>query len=255
MVKVKKDSLGDRMKAYEACTQTSIPRRTYSVIRLDGRAFHSYVKKIKASKPFDETLMSHMDATAKYLCENIQGAAFAYVQSDEISILITDFDKVDTQAWFGGNVQKQVSIAASMATAYFNAYRPWVDSPHDALFPKALAMFDARVFIIPDPVEVYNCFLWRVRDWERNSIQMLSRSQYSHKELQGKKVSDMHELLHKKEKNWAKLPDHIKRGRLITRLFDPKKPEDKGAWSIIPMFKLPEEKAKFQSLIPTPGYE
>lgn len=246
MAKVKKDSLGDRMKGYEACTQTHIPRRTYSIIRLDGRAFHSYVKKIKATKPFDLELMAKMDLLAKHLCENIQGAQFAYVQSDEISILLTDFDKVDTQAWFGGNVQKQVSIAASMATAYFNSFNMHGDP---------LATFDARVFMVPDPVEVYNCFLWRVRDWERNSIQMLSRSKYSHKELQGKKVTDMHELLYKKNTNWAKLPDEIKRGRLITRLYDPNKAEDRGSWSSVPMFKLPEEKAKFQQLIPTPGYE
>lgn len=245
-----KDSLGDRMKGYEFCTQTHIPRRTYSILRLDGRAFHSYVKKIKASKPFDKMLMDHMDATAKYLCENIQGAQFAYCQSDEISILLTDFDKVDTQAWFGGNVQKQVSIAASMATAYFNIYRPWIQSHHDAIAPQALATFDARVFVIPDPVEVYNSFLWRVRDWERNSIQMLSRSKYSHKELQGKKVSDMHELLHKKDTNWAKLPDEIKRGRLIWRPAG----TDAG-WHVTAMFKLPEQKAELQALIPTPGYE
>jgi tRNA(His) 5'-end guanylyltransferase len=237
--KTSKDSLGDRMKAYEAVTQNVLPRRTYAVMRLDGRAFHSYVKKIKAEKPFDHNLMNKMDGLAQYLCENIQGAQFAYVQSDEISILITDFEKVDTQSWFGSNVQKMVSISASLATAYFNSF----NSPGDPI-----AMFDSRVFTIPDPVEVYNCFLWRVRDWERNSIQMLARSSYSHKELQGKGRSDMHEMLHKKEKNWAKLPDDIKRGRLIVRGED-------GSWKTQAMFKLPEQKKEFQDLIPFPGYE
>jgi len=247
-MKYAKDSLGTRMKEYEACTQTTIPRRTYSILRLDGRAFHSLTKKIKAEKPFDTRLMEHMNNTAKYLCENIQGAQFAYVQSDEISILLTDMDKVDTQAWFGGNVQKQVSVSASLATAYFNAYRPWIDSAFDAVSPKVLATFDSRVFVVPDPVEVYNCFLWRVRDWERNSIQMLARSKYSHKELQGKKSAEMHELLHKKETNWAKLPDEIKRGRIICRNLH-------GEWQIQAMYKLPEQKADFQKLIPVWGYE
>lgn len=237
--KTSKDSLGDRMKAYEAVTQTSLPRRTYAVMRLDGRAFHSYVKKIKATKPFDLELMAKMNMLAQYLCEKIQGAQFAYVQSDEISILITDFEKVDTQSWFGGNVQKMVSISASEATAYFNSFNSHGDP---------IATFDSRVFTIPDPVEVYNCFLWRMRDWERNSIQMLARDSFSHKELQGKGRSDMHEMLHTKQKNWAKLPDDVKRGRLIKR-------SSEGGWETVAMFELPKQKEAFQKLIPVPGYE
>lgn len=248
MKKNNKDTLGDRMKSYETVSRLTLPRRTYAVMRLDGRAFHSYVKKIGAKKPFDEDLMEHMNATAKYLCENIQGSQFAYVQSDEISILITDFEKVDTQAWFGGNVQKMVSISASLATGFFNAYRPWVKDAYDAIAPMAIANFDSRIFVIPDPVEVYNCFLWRLRDWERNSLQMFSRSIYSHKDLQGKGRGDMHEMLHQKNKNWAKLSAEIKRGRLISRNKD-------GKWDIKAMFDLPKQKSKFQKLIPSPGYE
>ena len=246
--KSNKDSLGDRMKEYEACSRLVTPRRTYTMMRLDGRAFHSFTKKMKVAKPFDKMLMDHMDATAKHLCENVQGAQFAYVQSDEISILLTDFDKVDTQAWFGGNVQKQVSISAAIATAYFNAYNPFNNSAYDVANPPVLATFDSRVFVIPDPVEVYNCILWRVRDWERNSIQMLARSKYSHKELQGKGRADMHELLHKKETNWANLPAEIKRGRLIRRDAD-------GKWVMIPMYKFPEQKEEFQKLSPVWRYE
>jgi tRNA(His) 5'-end guanylyltransferase len=249
--KTSKDSLGDRMKAYEAVTQTVLPRRTYAILRLDGRAFHSLVKKIKAEKPFDMRLIDLMNRTAQFLCQNIQGAQFAYVQSDEISILLTDFEKVDTQSWFGGNVQKMVSISAAMATSFFQTklfYGSGFDLSKSWDDGAPFAMFDSRVFVIPDPVEVYNCFLWRTRDWERNSIQMLARSNYSHKELQGKGRSDMHEMLHKKDKNWAKLPDDIKRGRLIKR-------NAEGGWETVPMFKFPEQKEELQNLIPTPGYE
>lgn len=246
--KTSKDGLGDRMKTYEAVTQMVLPRRTYAILRLDGRAFHSLVKKMKAEKPFDMKLMDLMNRTAKYLCENIQGVQFAYVQSDEISLLLTDFEKVDTQSWFGGNVQKMVSISAAMATSFFQTKLIFGGFNLDWDNGAPFAMFDSRVFIIPDPVEVYNCFLWRVRDWERNSIQMLSRSIYSHKDLQGKRREDMHEMLHKKDKNWAKLPDEIKRGRIIQR-------NAEGSWAVLPMYKLPEQKATFQALIPSPGYE
>ena len=177
-----------------------------------------------------------------------KGAQFAYVQSDEISILLTDFDKVDTQAWFGGNVQKQVSISAAIVYGLLQCLQPIQQFSYDAANPPVLAISDSRVFVIPDPVEVYNCILWRVRDWERNSIQMLARSKYSHKELQGKGRADMDELLHKKETNWANLPAEIKRGRLIRRDAD-------GKWVMIPMYKLPEQKEEFQKLIPVWGYE
>ncbi len=243
-----RDSLGDRMKLYEATTRFTLPRRTHIIIRLDGRSFSSYTKKVKAEKPFDESLMWHMDMTAKFLCSEISGAQMAYVQSDEINILITDFDKVDTQQWFGGVVQKMASVSASMATAYFNAYSPYITDVYTALNPLALGTFDSRVFTIPDATEVYNLFLWRLRDWERNSLSMFARSFYSTKELHGKKSADMHEMLHKKDKNWADLPNQIKRGRLIKR-------NEAGVWESVAMFALPHQKAEFQKLIPAPGYE
>ena len=91
-----------------------------------------------------------MDETAKYLCENIQGAKFAFVQSDEISILLTDFDKLQTDAWYNGNIQKITSISASLATAKFNELRP-----------NKIALFDSRVFTITSNIEVENYFIWR----------------------------------------------------------------------------------------------
>ena len=120
---MKKFSLGDRMKEfYEKPQQTRLQRRTYTIIRIDGKAFHTYTRGLK--KPFDEDFVHHMNETAVFLCKNIQGAKVAYVQSDEISIVLTDFDKISTSAWFGGNVQKIVSISSSLATARFNQLRP-----------------------------------------------------------------------------------------------------------------------------------
>ena len=162
-------------------------------------------------RPYDERFMNAMNHTAMHLCLDIQGAVMAYVQSDEISILLTDFDKITTDAWFDGQVQKIVSVAASMATGYFNAYLN-----HDlGKAEQKMAFFDARVFTIPDPVEVENYFVWRQKDAIRNSLAMTAQSLYSHKKLHGKSQADMHEMLYAKGKNWNDLPDGFKRGRTI----------------------------------------
>lgn len=204
------DSLGDRMKRYEKAGASQLYRRIPVIMRLDGRAFHTFTKKY-CERPFDQWFQTAMYQTTKTLLTEIQGAKCAYVQSDEITILITDFDRLNSEAWFNYNVQKMCSIGASIATVAFNnnfamqagksnpnlAYRS--DHPSDRL----LAQFDARVFNIPKE-DVANNFIWRQKDWLRNSIQMYCRSFFSHKELEGKKQADMHEMLHGIKKNWAK---------------------------------------------------
>ena len=237
MSKYEKDSLGSRMKRYESVTQNYLTKRCLAIVRLDGRSFHSYTKKIKAEKPFDLNLMKQMDETAIHVCQDVS-AVFGYVQSDEISLLISDIENIDKQLIFDGNVQKIVSTTAARASVFFN---------HIAKENSPLATFDSRVYNISDPIEVYNYFLWRTRDWERNSLQMLSRSFYSHKELHGKKREDMHEMLHAKEINWAKLASEIKRGRLILK-------DENNKWISQAMFELPKEKDKLQAKIPVHGY-
>ena len=166
-----KDDLGTRMKTqYEQRTRTWLPRRTYTIIRLDGKAFHTFTRGME--RPYDERFMNAMDYTAMHLCLDIQGAVMAYVQSDEISILLTDFDKITTDAWFDGQVQKIVSVSASMATAFFNSYINYDTDDSQ----KKMAFFDARVFTIPDPVEVENYFVWRQKDAVRNSLAMHAQS-------------------------------------------------------------------------------
>ena len=117
-----KDSLGDRMKDhYENRTRYLLPRRTYTILRIDGKAFHAYTKDCE--RPYDSFFSEDMDFTAVTLCKQIEGTQIAYIQSDEISILLTDFADNQTQAWFDGNLQKLVSISASIATAHFNSFR------------------------------------------------------------------------------------------------------------------------------------
>lgn len=224
MTQHKKDSLGDRMKAqYEVRSQTYLPRRTYAIIRLDGKAFHTYTRGLQ--RPFDEGFMRDMDETAIALMAHVQGAKVAYVQSDEISIVLTDFDQVTTDAWFDGNVQKIVSISASIATANFNAQRP----------KGGMAFFDSRVFIIPDPVEVENYFIWRQQDATRNSIQMAAQSMFSHGSTQNQDCNVLQErMFTEKGVNWNDYPDGFKRGRAVVKRNEWKPFTPKGGLSFTP---------------------
>lgn len=202
---MKSDSLGDRMKNYyENRSRHYLTRRTPVIIRLDGKAFHTFTRH--CLKPFDTHFAHAMDSTAHFLLCNIQGAKMAYVQSDEISILVTDFDKLETDAWFDYNIQKMCSVSAAMASTYFSV----MGNPCPS-HPQKLAYFDSRVFNIPKE-EVVNYFRWRYMDWLRNSIQMLAQSLYSHKELAGKKKADLHEMCFQKGVNWADSPDRFKNG-------------------------------------------
>ena len=225
----KKDSLGDRMKEnYENRSKTYLTRRTPVIIRLDGKAFHTFTRGMK--KPYDEIFHNTMNATMKYLCENIQGCKLGYTQSDEITLLLTDYDTLSTDAWFDYNVQKICSVAASMATMAFNKYfeqfsMDYLDSVMglqdfdiedkylEVLYSKyGIAMFDARCFNIPEE-EVTNCFIWRQQDATRNAIQMLGQCNFSHKELHGKSCNDIQDMLMlQKGINFNDMPTEFKRG-------------------------------------------
>jgi tRNA(His) 5'-end guanylyltransferase len=221
------DTLGDRMKDfYEDRYRINLPRRTYTIIRIDGKAFHTYTKGLQ--RPFDAGLIEDMNETTAYLCKNIQGAKLGYVQSDEISIIVTDFDELGTHAWFDNNMQKMASIAASLATAKFNQLRmarsTWEGSDiagsldQDDIENFKLAMFDARVFQIPFIDEVVNYLIWRQQDATRNSISSVAQSLYSHKELHNKSTDDMQEMIFQKGINWNDYSYREKRGTVIARV-------------------------------------
>ena len=203
-----KDSLGDRMKGYENISRIYLTRRTPIIIRIDGKAFHSFTRGFV--RPFDDILVKSMQNTAKYLCENIMGCKLAYTQSDEISLLLVDYEKIETQAWFDNNLQKMVSVAASMATMVFNRFfreemdkDPTIPSVRYNWYTAAInkgAMFDARAFLLPKE-EVNNYFVWRQQDATRNSIQMVAQSNFSHKELQGKSCNVLQDMLYEQKRH------------------------------------------------------
>ena len=215
-------ALSTRMKEnYENRSKQYLTRRTPTIIRLDGKAFHTYTKGL--SKPFDEGLIEDMQETTKFLCQNIQGCKMGYTQSDEITLVLTDYDTFETSAWFDYNVQKMTSISASIATAKFNQLRirREYDESKGTVTPYStdliLAYFDSRVFQIPEKEEVVNCLIWRQRDAEKNSISMLAQSLYSHKELHKKNSSDMQEMCFQKGHNWNDLHFSKKRGSFIVK--------------------------------------
>ena len=224
------DELGIRMKTYyEQIPKTKLMRRTPVAIRLDGKAFHTFTRGFE--KPFDEVLGNAMRETMKYLCENIQGCVFGYTQSDEITLILVDYRKLNSDAWFDYEVQKMCSISASMATMKFNKifyqnFTQWKDklfNCKDIEYANKLldaycvaiekgAMFDARCFNIPKE-EVANLIYWRQLDASRNSIQMVGQAYFSHNELQHKSNSNIQDMLMEKHQiNWNDYPTHLKRG-------------------------------------------
>ena len=234
----KKDSIGDRMKEfYENRTRYFLPKRTYTLIRIDGKAFHTYTKGL--NKPFDLKLINDMDETAKYLCKNIQGAKFAFVQSDEISILLTDFETITTEGWFNGNIQKMASVSSSLATAKFNELRP-----------NKLALFDSRIWTIPQNIEVENYFIWRQQDATRNSILSVAQSLYSHKEIMNKKCSELQEIIFQKGINWNTYDLKLKNGRLVFKETYKKQDSERTEWISIGAETFTQNRDILSNLIP-----
>ena len=195
--------LAVRMKGYENVQRNYLTGRMPVLIRVDGKSFHTFTRGME--RPFDHVLINAMWETAKYLCANIMGAKIAYVQSDEITVLLTDYDTLQTQAWFDKNVVKMISISASMATMAFNKAFNDLASSDTHRNKAGTAVFDSRVFTIPKE-EVCNAFIWRQQDATRNSQQMLGQAHFSHKQLNNltcKQIQD--KLMLEKSINWNDL--------------------------------------------------
>lgn len=264
-----KDALGDRMKKYEYVSRTYLTPRTPVIIRIDGKAFHTFTRGFQ--KPFDGVLVKTMQETMKFLCENIQGCVLGYTQSDEITLVLVDYKKINSCAWFDYNIQKCASVAASMATMAFNKffYKNIDDYANTedvltslygndrlsrektrsylSILQKALskgAMFDARVFNIPKE-EVTNCILWRQNDATRNSIEMVGHANFSQNQLHKKSCNEIQDMLMlQKGINWNDFPTTLKRGSCCKRIVvsEPDEAEFKtrNRWVIdneIPIFK------------------
>ena len=255
-----RDDIGTRMKNfYEQIPKTKLMRRCPVAIRIDGKAFHTYTRHFK--RPFDSVFMRAMQETMKYLCENIQGCVLGYTQSDEITLILVDYEKINSSAWFDYEVQKLCSVSASMATMRFNQVFARLvqevkeEGTEDPQYIKVLdkacetgAMFDSRCFNIPKE-EVTNLIYWRQLDASRNSIQMVGHANFSQKQMHGKSTSDIQDMLMlEKNINWNDFPVACKRGSCCIRgqadedpsRTDDSRTENSRGWMIdndIPIFK------------------
>lgn len=249
-----KDSLGNRMRGYENVNRNYLLKRTPVILRLDGKTFHTFTRGFK--KPFDDILVKTMQGTMKYLCENIQGCVLGYTHSDEITLVLIDYKKLNSCGWFDYNIQKCASISASMATMAFNkefknqvaAYKErqpklWLsikDNYYQTLYAatKKGAMFDSRVFNVPKE-DVINCILWRQNDATKNSINMVGHANFSQNQLHKKSCNEIQDMLMlQKGINWNDFPTHLKRGSCCIKVVDEQ--TNRSRWIIdteIPIFK------------------
>lgn len=261
MGKFDKDSLGNRQKAYEAVYKQTLVQKTPIVIRIDGKAFHSFTKKM--AKPFDDLIIDTMQKTMLELCKDLATCKFGYTQSDEITLVCICDDVIRTEGLFKYKAQKIISIVASKATKYFNKifyenvqklennpkeYKNVVDINiyKNKLFE---AEFDCRVMNIPE-WDVINNIIWRQQDATRNSIQMLGQAYFTQKELEKKNCSEiMDKLMNEKNINWNNLEIYKKRGSCCYRKENDKK---RKKWIIdknMQILTTPEAKEKFTKIL------
>lgn len=226
------------MRGYEQ--KIKLPENLPVIVRLDGRSFHTLTRGMK--KPFDLNFISMMNDVATALCKEVQNCRIAYIQSDEISLLL--YQKRESQPWFGNDIQKIASITASIASSVFTRELAFVEDRNITV------AFDSRVFILP-PNDVVNYFIWRQQNWMRNSVQMLVRSYFSHNDLKNISTSEMHELLLSKDVDWNEIQPYLRKGRTVIKTknielldneySDAKKPElyERSRWIVdndIPIF-------------------
>lgn len=228
-------SLATRMKDYENETRTYLKSKKPVIIRLDGRAFHTFTRGL--NKPYDEILSNTMVDTALLLSHEIQNVKFAYTQSDEISLCLLDTETENTQPYFNNNIQKICSVAASTCTIFFyknylrtlqkeiplpniddvedlknldiNSYKYW-QKLYD--YPT----FDCRCFNIPQS-EIPSYFIWRWKDCKRNSIEASARSLYSAKDLLNHNSKELLQMISDKGIDWNDYPEHFKYGTYISK--------------------------------------
>lgn len=241
MAKYEKDSLGQRMKEYEAVTTglRLVPKEVI-IIRLDGKAFHTFTKGME--RPFDTLLANAMATATLELCKDTQTCVFGYTQSDEITLVLKIPDRIKSQSYLDNKLHKQISLSASKLTNKFmqtfiaeseNRHRIglWSLEELNRYRQKYFkAEFDSRVFNIPE-WDVINNIIWRQKDAIRNSIEGLGQYHFSSKELYKKSCNDiLNMLVSEKGVDWNDLPTRFKRGIACYKIYSPQ--YKRGKWAL-----------------------
>lgn len=216
-------SIDARMKRYELSTKFYLTRRTPVILRIDGKAFHTFTRGM--ARPFDEILIRTMQETMKSLCDDVQGCVFGYTQSDEITLVLQDYKELGTEPWFDYRLDKVCSIAASKTTKYFNKHFievvKEVDPENKEVYERKFfeAEFDCRAFNIPKE-EVCNNVIWRQHDAVKNSILNLAQSLFSHKEMYKVNTKELqNKMFEEKGVNWSDLSVVKQRGTACAKHF------------------------------------
>ena len=224
-------NLEDKCLYYRGLSDYKLLPNSYVLVMLDGRSF-SHMVKNKFLKPFDDNFIRMMNETAEYVCKNVQGCKFAFVQSDEISLVLTDFDTPTTDAFFSNRLCKMQSIIASLATAKFNQLmasyhfdKMWdegyppdlsVDDICNKIEELPLYQFDCKCWNVPTYNDVFAWILYRQNDCIKNSKQQTAQTCIPHKELLGKNTDEQIALLKEtKGIDWNLFPNDRKYGRFI----------------------------------------
>ena len=258
---MKFNTLEEKCKYYQSISDYKLMPNSYVLVHCDGRAFSSLIKK-RFKQPFDRDFIFIMNETARYLCENIGGCKMAYVQSDEITLVLTDFDTETTDSFFGYRMCKLISTIAAMATAKFN--RLWMQSQEDielSIKELPLVTFDCKVWNVPTYNDVKAWLIYRQNDCVRNSINQTAYSVFSHKELEGLKTPERLVKLLGKGIDWDGFDDALKYGRFVY-----KKPivtinnqtvevTERYAWFVTNAFKITDNKEMFDELNIIPKLE
>jgi len=208
------ETLEDRMKYYERETNYTLTPKVPVVGRVDGKGFSKFTRQLKldSDSPWDGDFVAAMTVAGKAACEEIQGCQLAYIQSDEITFLVTDTASENTQSYFGYKTRKMNSIVASTVALEF--YAELIFRRDDLVDSRP--RFDSRFWNVT-PDEVVNVFIWRQQDAMRNSVQMWARHHFSHKQVDGKSVAQMKEMLREIDADWDELPEDLQRGILLIK--------------------------------------
>ncbi len=200
---------GEKFKGYEGAAQTFVDG-PFAALRVDGKGFSRFTKRMGYAVPYDPDFMEIMDCVARDLLLLVDGSAFAYVQSDEVSVIFTPTGSESApQWWFGGKLQKLISISAARASVSFlKAEQLRSGELVDALF-------DSRVLSLQSAEEAEQYLRWRRFDAQKNSVSMAASSMFSHRELQGVSTRGRAALLAGTE--LEVLPEGFFNGRLIYR--------------------------------------
>lgn len=222
-------TLKERMKSIQAIRDYKLNKDSYILCHIDGRAFSKMIKK-RFKLPFDDDFMQMMDETAAYVCSNVQGAKLAYVQSDEISIVITSFkydidELFNSSPFFDYRLCKLQSIIASLATAKFNqlyTLRTINEDSNKSIRQQIneipLIQFDCKCWDVNTYEDMFAWFKFRQNDCIRNSKNQFAQAYCSHKDLLNKNSDEQIAYCKLTTGNdWNSLNGKYKYGRLVYR--------------------------------------